>query len=146
MKYKITAGITLAFLAVIQIAGAQTTPAANTTQTPTTNTPQRRARPTPLIEPNAPETKYDYHQLWKPFFYTKNGNEYRAANGEAGSKYWQNRADYQLSAHLNEETNEITGSEVLTYTNNSPQKWISFGCSWIKTCLSWIRGETNKFR
>jgi len=122
MKYKITAGITLALLAVIQIAGAQTTPPATTTRTQTTTTPQRRARPTPLVEPNAPETKYDYHELWKPFFYTKNGNEYRAANGQAGPKYWQNRADYQLSAHLNEETNEIAGSEVLTYTNNSPQK------------------------
>ena len=121
MKYKITAGITLAFLAVIQIAGAQTTPPTNTTRTQT-NTPQRRARPTPLVEPNAPDTKYDYHELWKPFFYTKNGNEYRAANGEAGPKYWQNRADYQLSARLNEQTNEITGSEILTYTNNSPQK------------------------
>jgi len=122
MKYKITAGITLALLVVIQIAGAQTTPPTNATRTQTTNTPQRRARPTPLVEPNAPETKYDYHELWKPFFYTKNGNEYRAANGEAGPKYWQNRADYQLSARLNEQTNEITGSEILTYTNNSPQK------------------------
>jgi hypothetical protein len=128
MKYKITAGFTLALLAVIQIAGAQTTPPA-TTQTPTTNAPQRRARPTPLVEPNAPETKYDYHELWKPFFYTKNGNEYRAANGEAGPKYWQNRADYQLSANLNEQTNEITGSEILTYTNNSPQK---MGFIWMQ--------------
>ena len=84
MKFKNMAGITLALLAVIQIAGAQTTPPATTT--PTTTTPQRRARPTPLVEPNAPETKYDYHELWKPFFYTKNGSEYRAANGEAGPK------------------------------------------------------------
>jgi hypothetical protein len=130
MKYKIVAGFTLAFLAVMDIAAAQTTPAkSKETPTTTTTTPQRRQRPTPLIEPNAPATKYDYHDLWKPFFYTKNGNEYRAANGEAGPKYWQNRADYQLAAKLNDETNEITGTEVLTYTNNSPQK---MGFIWMQ--------------
>lgn len=67
-------------------------------------------------------SNYDYNETFGPLFYTKNGNEYRAANGEPGPKYWQNRADYQLAARLNDETNEITGSEILTYTNNSPQK------------------------
>lgn len=73
-------------------------------------------------DPNAPPTKYDYHETFGPNFYTKNGNEYRAATGEPGPKYWQNRADYQLDVKLNEEQNEISGSMILTYTNNSPQK------------------------
>lgn len=73
-------------------------------------------------DPNAPPTKYDYHETFGPNFYTKNGNEYRAATGEPGPKYWQNRADYQLDVKLNEEQNEISGSVILTYTNNSPQK------------------------
>ncbi|MCC8410684.1 M1 family metallopeptidase [Mucilaginibacter sp. UR6-1] len=71
---------------------------------------------------DASASKYDYHDAFGPNFYTKNGNEYRAASGEPGPKYWQNRADYQLTAKLNDKTNEITGTEVLTYTNNSPQK------------------------
>src|SRR5206468_2300088 len=58
----------------------------------------------------------------------KNGTEYRASNGEPGPKYWQNRADYQLAARLNDATNEITGSEILTYTNNSPQ---NLGYLWM---------------
>src|ERR1700748_2325295 len=103
MKFNITASLALAFLAGINIASAQ------------------RQRP-PATEPAGPPTNYDYHDAFAPFFFTKNGNEYRAASGEPGPKYWQNRADYQLSAKLNDDANEITGTEVVTYTNNSPQK------------------------
>jgi hypothetical protein len=75
-----------------------------------------------LSQSTAPQSKYDYHDAFAPFFYTKNGNEYRAATGEPGPKYWQNRADYQLAVKLNDVTNEISGTEILTYTNNSPSK------------------------
>ena len=80
----------------------------------------RPGRPADQPDPNAPVTKYSYTETFAPFFYTKNGTEYRAATGEPGPKYWQNRADYQLDAKLNDETNEITASEIVTYTNNSP--------------------------
>lgn len=72
-------------------------------------------------------SKYDYQAAFAPNFYTKNGTETHSASGQPGAKYWQNRADYQLSATLNEKNNEIIGSEILTYTNNSPDK-ISFLC------------------
>ena len=67
-------------------------------------------------------SKYNYHDAFAPFFYTQNGTEYRAATGEPGPKYWQNKADYQLAVKLNEATNEISGTEILSYTNNSPQQ------------------------
>lgn len=67
-------------------------------------------------------TKYDYHDTFGPIFYTKNGNEIRSASGQPGPKYWQNRADYKLSVRLNDQTNEISGTEILNYTNNSPDK------------------------
>jgi hypothetical protein len=120
MKIKIIAGA-LAFTAGVTVALAQVTPPPATAPA-TPPAAARRARVTPLEEPNAPTTKYDYNEVWKPFFFTKNGSEYRASDGEPGPKYWQNRADYQLAAKLNDQTNEITGTEVLTYTNNSPQK------------------------
>src|ERR1700742_2075811 len=82
-------------------------------------------------------SKYNYRDAFGPNFYSKNGNEYRAADGQPGPKYWQNRADYQLTATLNDETNEITGSELLTYTNNSPQKldflWMQLDQNLFKT-------------
>lgn len=72
---------------------------------------------------SAQETsKYDYHDAFGPGFYTKNATETRSASGQPGPKYWQNRADYSLTASLNEANNEITGSALLTYTNNSPDK------------------------
>ena len=86
-------------------------------------------RPTLQADPNAPATKYDYHETFGPNFYTKNGTEYRAATGEPGPKYWQNRADYQLDVKLDEEKNEISGSVTLSYTNNSPQK---LGFIWMQ--------------
>ena len=33
-------------------------------------------------------------------------NSYRTATGAPGHEYWQNRADYKLTAKLNESTNE----------------------------------------
>jgi len=82
----------------------------------------RVRRPMEMSDANPTNSKYDYHDAFAPFFYTKNGNEYRAATGEPGPKYWQNRADYQLAVKLNDVTNEIAGTEILTYTNNSPSK------------------------
>lgn len=37
-----------------------------------------------------------------------------------GPKYWQHRADYTIKAALDEKNLVITGSEVITYYNNSP--------------------------
>jgi hypothetical protein len=47
-------------------------------------------------------------------------NEYRSGSGAPGPKYWQQQADYVINAELNDENQSITGSEVITYTNNSP--------------------------
>ncbi len=47
-------------------------------------------------------------------------NEYRSGSGAPGSKYWQQRADYVINAELNDTNQSITGSETITYFNNSP--------------------------
>lgn len=65
---------------------------------------------------------YSYTEAFSPFFYTQNGNTYRSASGQPGQSYFQNRADYQLNVVLNDNENKITGTEVLTYTNNSPDE------------------------
>ena len=76
----------------------------------------------PDSKPNQQISKYDYYDAFAPFFYSKNGTNTRSASGQPGPEYWQNRADYQLSAKLNVANNEITGTDILTYTNNSPDK------------------------
>ncbi|CAD7809719.1 hypothetical protein CHRY9390_02056 [Chryseobacterium aquaeductus] len=47
-------------------------------------------------------------------------NVYRAASGAPGQAYWQNRADYDISAYLDEHKRNLKGSETITYHNNSP--------------------------
>jgi hypothetical protein len=47
-------------------------------------------------------------------------NEYRTASGAPGPKYWQQRADYDITCELNEDKLRLTGSETITYWNNSP--------------------------
>ncbi|WP_320814964.1 M1 family metallopeptidase [Flavobacterium sp.] len=70
----------------------------------------------------AQNSNYSYYDAFAPNFYTKNATETRSASGKPGVKYWQNKADYKLTASLNEATNEIKGSVNLTYTNNSPDE------------------------
>ena len=47
-------------------------------------------------------------------------NEYRTGSGAPGPKYWQQKADYTISVELNDDNQSITGSETITYHNNSP--------------------------
>jgi hypothetical protein len=47
-------------------------------------------------------------------------NEYRTGAGGPGPKYWQQKADYVIDVELNDTNQSISGSEVITYSNNSP--------------------------
>lgn len=47
-------------------------------------------------------------------------NIYRTASGAPGQGYWQNRADYDITAYLDEDNRKLKGSETVTYYNNSP--------------------------
>src|SRR4051812_26897683 len=98
MKLNLLARFTLAFLAFAGVSQAQQT---NSVQPVA---PQQTAP----AQPQGPASNYNYHETFGPLFYTKNGTEYRAANGEPVPKYWQNKTDYQLAAKLNDETNEIS--------------------------------------
>ncbi len=47
-------------------------------------------------------------------------NTYRTASGAPGKAYWQQRADYNINATLDEKNNVLIGDETITYYNNSP--------------------------
>jgi hypothetical protein len=67
---------------------------------------------------------YDPAALFAPFDMGQPVNRYRSSNGLPGPDYWQNRADYEIHASLDEHGAGhgpvLTGSEIVTYTNNSP--------------------------
>ncbi|QMW01981.1 M1 family metallopeptidase [Spirosoma foliorum] len=55
-------------------------------------------------------------------------NTFRTASGAPGKDYFQNRADYDIKATLDDTKQKLTGSETITYHNNSgdvlPYVWL----------------------
>ena len=49
-------------------------------------------------------------------------NEYRNAAGAPGYNYFQQQADYKMNISINDETQVLSGDEIITYTNNSPDQ------------------------
>ncbi|RYE28661.1 MAG: M1 family peptidase, partial [Sphingobacteriaceae bacterium] len=41
-------------------------------------------------------------------------NMYRSASGAPGPKYWQQRADYEINASLNDDKQRLDGTETIT--------------------------------
>ncbi len=56
-------------------------------------------------------------------------NTYRTASGAPGHDYWQQRADYDMQVELNDEKQQVTGTETITYHNNSPDE---LGYLWLQ--------------
>ena len=67
-------------------------------------------------------SKYDYNKAFGNHFYTKNATDTRSASGQPGHAYWQNSASYSLAVRLDDTAKKLTGSEIVTYTNNSPDR------------------------
>jgi hypothetical protein len=63
-------------------------------------------------------------------------NVYRDGSGAPGPRYWQNRADYDITASLDTATNTLHGQLTLRYTNNSPDT----------LRYLWLQTEQNAFR
>ncbi|NQZ79636.1 MAG: M1 family metallopeptidase [Colwellia sp.] len=47
-------------------------------------------------------------------------NTYRTASGAPGHQYWQQQVNYKINITLDDKTQILTGDEVITYQNNSP--------------------------
>ncbi len=88
-----------------------------------------------FVEAQTAGPVYDPHEMFGPFVYPQGINTYRNSAGEPGVQYWQNKADYQIDALIDESKNEIKASVVITYKNNSPQ-----GLNYI-----WLILEQNLF-
>ena len=71
---------------------------------------------------NDNDAGYDYVKAFKTDFYSSSPTEYRSASGKPGHKYWQNRADYNITVELDTLSDIIMGKEIIRYTNNSPDE------------------------
>ena len=81
-------------------------------------------------------SKFDQYKVFAPLFYPHTGNEYRTASGAPGLKYWQNRADYVINVALDTTQHRVSGTTVITYTNNSPDA----------LAFLWLQLDQNLFR
>jgi hypothetical protein len=87
---------------------------------PTDSAPTAAARPAQLRRDSVQRADRD-----DPFFTTNRidwpgPNRYRSANGSPGPDYWQQRADYHITATLDTVSKAISGKVDIRYTNNSP--------------------------
>ncbi|MDB5114904.1 MAG: hypothetical protein JWQ79_396 [Mucilaginibacter sp.] len=66
--------------------------------------------------------KYNHQDLFGPIVWPMTSGDNRSASGQPGPHYWQNRADYQIHATLDEAAQDtlIKGEVSINYTNNSP--------------------------
>jgi hypothetical protein len=92
---------------------------------PDTPAPIQMARPLtlPTLRPPVADTGI-FSPLQLP-----PGNEIRRPNGSPGPKYWQQRVDYQIRARLDTAAKRLTGSEIIRYSNNSPD---TLGYLWLQ--------------
>jgi hypothetical protein len=79
---------------------------------------------------------FDPLQTFAPLTLPNPVNAYRSSDGAPGPHYWQNRADYKLHAKIDTATKTLTGTEVITYTNNSPDTLSAL----------WLNLEQNIYR
>ncbi|MBZ5855548.1 M1 family metallopeptidase [Flavihumibacter profundi] len=91
---------------------------------------------TTVISQQHKPTIYDPRDLFPANPIIPPGNAYRSATGEPGESYWQNRASYTINASLDDKQNTITGSETITFTNNSPHA----------LPYLWLQLDQNAFR
>jgi len=58
-----------------------------------------------------------FKQLYEEF---STPNMFRTASGAPGPQYYQQQADYVINVNLDDKNKKLSGSETITYTNNSP--------------------------
>ena len=68
------------------------------------------------------ESTYSYIDAFKTEFYNSAGTITRSASGKPGHGYWQNSADYDIDVRLDTINDNISGSQIIRYTNNSPDE------------------------
>src|ERR1700731_2701795 len=68
----------------------------------------------------ASAVRYNPLQTFAPLTLPEPVSRYRSSNGAPGPDYWQNRADYDLHAKLDTTRKVLSATQVITYTNHSP--------------------------
>ncbi len=66
----------------------------------------------------------------------------RNGAGAPGHAYWQQQVDYAIEVALDEATHRVTGTEDISYTNNSPD---TLRYLWVQLCQNYYRRDAEAF-
>ena len=64
--------------------------------------------------------KYDTNKFSQMYDLLATPNMFRTASGAPGPAYYQQQADYKIDIELDDKNSRLSGSEIVTYYNNSP--------------------------
>ena len=64
--------------------------------------------------------KYDTNKFSQMYDLLATPNMFRTASGAPGPAYYQQQADYKMDVELDDKNSRLSGSETVTYYNNSP--------------------------
>jgi hypothetical protein len=87
-------------------------------------------------QPPANMPPYNARALFNPDYLNQVGPATRTAGGKPSASYWQNAADYQIAASLDDKAARVTATATITYTNNSPDE----------LPFVWLQLDQNLFR
>ncbi len=74
---------------------------------------------TPTVAPKQ-TGKYDTNKFSQMYDLLATPNMFRTASGAPGPAYYQQQADYKIDIELDDKNSRLSGSEIVTYYNNSP--------------------------
>lgn len=84
--------------------------------------------------------KYDTNKFSQMYDLMATPNMFRTASGAPGPAYYQQQADYKIDIELDDKNSKLTGSEIITYSNNSPD---SLEYLWIQLDQNQAKANTQ---
>jgi hypothetical protein len=74
-----------------------------------------------VTTPSKQTGKYDTNKFSQMYDLLATPNMFRTASGAPGPAYYQQQADYKIDIELDDKNAKLSGSETITYHNNSPE-------------------------
>jgi len=98
--------------------------------------------------PTRQQGKYDTNKFSQMYDLLATPNMFRTASGAPGPAYYQQQADYKIDVELDDKNSKLSGSETITYTNNSPDSleylWIQLDQNQAKANTQSTLAESDK--
>lgn len=106
------------------------------------------AQDKPVTAPAKQQGKYDTNKFSQMYDLLATPNMFRTASGAPGPAYYQQQADYKIDVELDDKNSKLSGSETITYTNNSPDSleylWVQLDQNQAKANTQTSLAESDK--